>query len=149
MDAVALIDSMLMLNPNERLGSPGTTCGIENLKNHPFFKGVDFAHPKSLSLTDHHRSLITGEAKEVSRGVMAKGPQGQRKSLFMLPSEVGYAENIICRGFLLKKNRWFQKQVRYFQLFQTGELKYFKDIKKYKGKIMIGKGTKVVKTAKN
>jgi hypothetical protein len=67
----------------------------------------------------------------------------------MSPSETGYAENIICRGFLLKKNRWFQKQVRYFQLFQNGELRYFKDIKKYKGKIMIGKGTKVIKTAKN
>lgn len=27
-NAVALIDSMLMINPNERLGSPGTTCDI-------------------------------------------------------------------------------------------------------------------------
>jgi 3-phosphoinositide dependent protein kinase-1 len=59
-DAVALIDAMLMLNPIERLGSPGSPCGITNLKNHPFFKGIDFSHPKNLCLTDYHRSLITG-----------------------------------------------------------------------------------------
>ena len=59
-EAVALIDSMLMLNPMERLGAPGSACGIENLKNHPFFKGIDFTDLKSLCLNDYHRSLILG-----------------------------------------------------------------------------------------
>lgn len=27
-NVVSLMDSMLMINPNERLGSPGATCGI-------------------------------------------------------------------------------------------------------------------------
>jgi hypothetical protein len=51
---------MLMINPMERLGSPGASCGIQNLKKHPFFKGIDFSMPKALSLTDAHRSLILG-----------------------------------------------------------------------------------------
>jgi hypothetical protein len=53
-----------MIDPNERLGSPGTSCGIENLKNHPFFKGIDFKQPKSLCLTDEHRAIITGVSKK-------------------------------------------------------------------------------------
>lgn len=60
-DAVSLIDSMLMINPLERLGSPGSPCGVENLKKHPFFKGIDFSSPVGLRLSDHHRSLILGE----------------------------------------------------------------------------------------
>lgn len=60
-NAVALIDSMLMINPSERLGAPGTSCGIQNLKNHPFFKGIDWSHPKNLCLSDYHRSLIHGD----------------------------------------------------------------------------------------
>ena len=56
---------------------------------------------------------------------------------------------VVCRGFLLKKNRWFNKQVRFFNLYQNGELRYYQDIKKYKGKITLSKGTKVLKTAKN
>ncbi len=39
--------------------------------------------------------------------------------------------------------------MRYFVLFQNGELKYHKDVKKYKGKITLSKSTKVLKTAKN
>jgi hypothetical protein len=52
---------MLMINPLERLGSPGSPCGIENLKKHPFFKGINFTSPVGLRLSDHHRSLIEGE----------------------------------------------------------------------------------------
>lgn len=50
---------------------------------------------------------------------------------------------------MLKKNRWFQKQVRYFHLYQNGDLKYYKDVKKYKGKITLGKNSKVLKTGKH
>ena len=39
--------------------------------------------------------------------------------------------------------------MRYFHLLENGELKYFKDITKYKGKITLTKKTRVLKTAKN
>jgi hypothetical protein len=57
---------MLMINPNERLGAPFTTCGMDKLKVHPFFKGLDFSDPKNLRLTDYHRSLIRGEVSPLS-----------------------------------------------------------------------------------
>jgi len=104
---------MLMINPMERLGSPGSSCGIQNLKNHPFFKGINFSDPQSLKLTDYHRSLITGQDSSKIQ-LMTRG-QVPRKSAFM-PSEFAFS-NIICKGYLLKKNRWFNKQVRYFQLY--------------------------------
>jgi serine/threonine protein kinase len=50
-DAKALIESLTILNPIERLGNPAQPGGIENLKNHPFFQGCDFSNPKSLCLT--------------------------------------------------------------------------------------------------
>jgi hypothetical protein len=33
---------MIMINPAERLGAPESSGGITSLKNHPFFKGIDF-----------------------------------------------------------------------------------------------------------
>ena len=145
-DAVAIIDSMLMINPMERLGSPGSVCGIQNLKNHPFFKGIDFTTPKSLCLTDYHRQLITAGTTSTKLDVsLAKNKP--RMTAFM-PSQFEVS-NLICKGFMLKKNRWFQKQVRYFHLYQNGELKYYKDLKKYKGKITLAKNTRVLKTGKN
>ena len=145
-EAVALIDSMLMLNPMERLGAPGGKCGIQNLKNHPFFKGVDFNVPKSLCLTDYHRTLITGQQPTSQIDTMTRAGI-PRKSAYM--AEGLEIPELICKGFLLKKNRWFQKQIRLFYLYSNGEFKYYKDIKKYKGKITLAKGTKVLKTGKN
>lgn len=139
---------MLMINPMERLGSPGSSCGIQNLKNHPFFKGIDFNSLASLKLTDYHRSLITGNASPSTPLIDPSSKVAiPRKSAFM-PSEFALAP-LILKGFLLKKNRWFQKQIRYFHLYQNGELKYYKDVKKYKGKITLSKSARVLKTAKN
>ena len=44
-EAVDLIDKLLTLNPLERLGygPPGSDNDYDALKNHSFFKGVDFA----------------------------------------------------------------------------------------------------------
>lgn len=39
--------------------------------------------------------------------------------------------------------------MRFFKLYPNGELKYFKDVKKYKGKITLMKSTKVLKTGKH
>lgn len=49
-EAVSLIDSMLMLDPVDRLGSPYGKCNMSSLKKHPFFKGIDFSDPKHLVL---------------------------------------------------------------------------------------------------
>lgn len=57
-DAIALIDSLIMINPDERLGSPTQKGSIENLKRHPFFAGLDFVNPKSLCLSIEQLSFV-------------------------------------------------------------------------------------------
>ena len=36
-----LIDKLIVLDPAQRLGSP-ESGGMERLRNHPFFQGIDF-----------------------------------------------------------------------------------------------------------
>jgi 3-phosphoinositide dependent protein kinase-1 len=104
-DAVSFIDSLLMIKPLERLGSPGSPCGIENLKKHPFLKGIDFSTPVGPRLTDYHRSLILGgDSPTLDNSNLKNVP---RRSAFMT-GELAFS-NVIIRGYLLKKNRWFNK----------------------------------------
>jgi hypothetical protein len=44
LEAVDLIDKLMQLVPEERLGAgePGSDTDYEHLKNHPFFKGINF-----------------------------------------------------------------------------------------------------------
>jgi 3-phosphoinositide dependent protein kinase-1 len=41
-DAIDMIDNMIVFDQNERLGVPNTKKDIQALKNHPFFTGIDF-----------------------------------------------------------------------------------------------------------
>ena len=41
-NAVDLIDNLIVFDQNKRLGVPGTKNDIISLKNHPFFTGIDF-----------------------------------------------------------------------------------------------------------
>lgn len=52
------------------------------------------------------------------------------------------------RGKLCKKNWYGNKQLRFFELYRYGELKYYKDLKDYKGSITLGPNSKVIKIAK-
>jgi hypothetical protein len=54
----------------------------------------------------------------------------------------------VFKGNLCKKNWYGNKQIRFFELYGNGELKYYKDMKDYKGNINLGPDTKVRKTAK-
>jgi hypothetical protein len=46
-----------VLNPFERIGTQDKG-GIDGIKNHPFFKGVDFSQPKLLSVSDAQIAYI-------------------------------------------------------------------------------------------
>ena len=54
----------------------------------------------------------------------------------------------IFKGNLVKKNWYGNKQLRFFELYGNGEMKYYKDMKDYKGNITLGPDTMVRKTAK-
>lgn len=53
------------------------------------------------------------------------------------------------KGNLCKKNWYGNKQIRFFELYTDGELKYYKDEKEYKGTITIGPSSKIVKEGKS
>ena len=57
-------------------------------------------------------------------------------------------EEIILKGQLIKKNWFGAKQLRFFELQQDGQLKYYEDMNKYKGTIKIGSTSLARKTAK-
>jgi hypothetical protein len=101
-DAVALIDSMLMPNHNERLGSPDSKCNIQSLKNHPFFNGINFGNPKSLCLSNELIKYIDSDYQSPQK--MDARLQPRKSALF---SHDFNPEDVVCRGYLLKKNRWF------------------------------------------
>lgn len=49
-DAKDLIDKLLQINPQHRLGAgrPGSGNDMEALKRHPYFNGIDFANISSM-----------------------------------------------------------------------------------------------------
>lgn len=53
--------------------------------------------------------------------------------------------NCIYKGNLLKKNWYGNKQLRFFELYKFGELKYFNKDYEYKGSITLGPNTKIKK----
>ena len=42
---IDLVDALLQLKPENRLGSPGSQYDMAFLKKHKFFKGIDFSRP--------------------------------------------------------------------------------------------------------
>lgn len=72
---------------------------------------------------------------------------GNLSSVVQKPTQID-KNKIILKGNLLKKNRWLKKQLRFFILYQNGELMYYKDMTDFKGSIKIGPNSKVRKTAK-
>lgn len=55
----------------------------------------------------------------------------------------------LWKGNLCKKNWYGNKQIRFFELYSDGEIKYYKDEKEYKGTITIGPSSKIIKEGKS
>ena len=58
------------------------------------------------------------------------------------------SKQLVLKGNLLKINWYGSKQLRFFELFGNGELKYYQDMKDFKGCIMLGGSSKIRKTKK-
>lgn len=56
--------------------------------------------------------------------------------------------NCIFKGCLIKKNWYGNKQLRFFELYKYGELKYFTKDYDYKGSITLGPNSKIRKSAR-
>jgi hypothetical protein len=58
-------------------------------------------------------------------------------------------KNIILKGHLKKKNKFGNKQLRFFELYDNGELRYYKDCSIYKGTLVVGPRSNVHISGKN
>ena len=78
----------------------------------------------------------------------------ERESLIKMEGANGVSFNplaeessVVLKGHLLKKNKYGIRQKRFFELYQYGELKYYKDREKesydYKGSITVTKDSTV------
>ena len=105
-NAKDLIDGLLEINPNERLGSPDSKGGIKSLKEHPFFNSMDFSNIKNLVLPVHILSQLRCNS-QVQLSPIHTDQKLKRNTLMVMANMKG--SDVVCRGYLLKKNRWFNK----------------------------------------
>ena len=67
--------------------------------------------------------------------------EGMKRQSMMTTTGETYAEllsdqvKVVFKGHLQKKNWYGNKQLRFFVLYNDGEIKYYKDMKDYKGSI--------------
>jgi hypothetical protein len=82
-----------MIDPKERLGSPDSKNDITNLKNHTFFKGIDF------NKLDKYNVIKIMEDEDKTR-------KSLKTKLEKASSILSDNDEPIYSGWLLKKNRW-------------------------------------------
>lgn len=140
---------MIQLDPGNRLGH--NLESIKILKTHPFFNGVDFTQ---ISKRNYKGLLpIVEKLIPAHLGKLNDAEELKRQSLMNVGMGMDFnplfeQNKVILKGNLVKKNWYGSKQIRFFELYQYGELKYYKDMKDYKGSITLGPNTKIRKTQK-
>lgn len=151
-EAKDLVERMLQTDPTERIN-------IKEIKNHAYFKGVDF---QKVSHEDYDEAKILVQSKlEEVRAERMKGGLLADISLQTsqhIASNMGIGDHmdgvsylpvmdpstIALKGYLLKDNWYGNKQKRYFELYPEGIIKYFEikgRIRIYKGCLSIGSQT--------
>ena len=111
-DLKDLIDRLIQLEEIDRIGHPDVGNGIQELMDHPFFKGIEWS---AKALAGHK---LRDKLQKSSLKIAKKGVAQNRYTI-----DDGKP---VLTGVMLKKNRFFMKQARNFELYPTGELKYFK-----------------------
>lgn len=118
------------------------------MKTHPFFEGIDFTE---ISKPDYKGLLpiiqkILPELEEVKKDIDKRISVMNVGALDL--NQLGIENIVVLKGQLCKRNWYGNKQIRFFELYKTGELKYYKDMKEYKGSIMLRADSKITKVAK-
>uniref|UniRef100_A0A7S3HVN4 Uncharacterized protein n=1 Tax=Favella ehrenbergii TaxID=182087 RepID=A0A7S3HVN4_9SPIT len=132
-----LIDKLIVLDPDQRLGAAGTG-GMDALKRHPFFQGVNFSG--DMRILGLKRALRETESQELRQRRIDEAPDTTLPKFRYALVEPGKP---ILTGLLLKKNRFWIKQERRFELYMEGFIRYFENTK-VKGEMKLTPGAKAV-----
>jgi len=94
------------------------------LKTHPFFNGIDFAEVSNKKYKGL-KELVMAKQKEfmTEEEILHFEASNQPRSS-MLGTAVD-SKQLVLKGNLLKINWYGSKQLRFFELFSNGELKYY------------------------
>ena len=114
-----LIDKLIVLDPAARLGSP-QAGGFAKLKQHPFFKGINFNG--DMTKLGLRRVLRETEPVELRQRRVSNCVDPTLPEFRYALVEPGKP---ILTGLLLKKNRFYMKQERRFELYMEGTIKYY------------------------
>ena len=168
--AVDLIQSLLKLHPLERLGAgePGSENDFSALKNHPFFKGIEFdnLHKKSPPLQKDRMSHISQKFKkpldQVKQTPLNRKDSELTEGLEVVDSDEGTIEeikedlqpqkkkkkgDIIKSAKVMKRNKWYFYQDRKITLTNEPRLIYHKK-GVYRGDIQISNKSKAVQISR-
>jgi serine/threonine protein kinase len=157
-DIKDIISKLLVKNPQIRLGAGenGSKYDFTSLKNHPYFKGIDFDNLQTCEVPiDKSVFKIkaqTGTSRDCSfspslRSVFdERSPRNPNKNFSREPSlfklncsfstedKEQYNESIIKEGTCQKKSPWFHYNTRLVRLYSTPKIVYYEP----KGTILKG-----------
>ena len=150
-EAKDLINKLIQLEPEKRIGA--TPESMKELKSHPFFEDIDFEKVSKAGFTGASELVVKlvykiqmekldAEKAEKQKELEAKQNKDKKRNSFLgleqmtsnkdntdsistrSDSAQGYT-NLVLKGTLLRENWYRNKQLRYIELFTSGEIKYF------------------------
>jgi hypothetical protein len=153
-DCRDLIDRLIVVEPMRRLGAgrPGSGNSYEDLGNHPFFKGINWATVATDPIPYDAVALKETLSKKMKFDIFdtdtLSTDTSTRQSEVSVPlageddfEKLMNSSTEIKRGFLMKRNPWLVNQNRLFILTNQPRLMYFKDENTFRGEIPLSAET--------
>ena len=154
-EAKDIITKILVKEPNKRLGAgePGSEYDINHLKNHPYFKGIDWNNLHNITPPNSEKfDSLMSKKNNVERTDSLKS---NNMSDFGVTRLKTYEENnseavVLRKGYLDKKSPWLHYNKRKVVLDSTPKIIYIDpSSNKIKGEIYLDKKFKVVHVSAN
>ena len=150
-----LIKKILIKEPNQRLGAgeKGTKFDIENLKAHPYFKGIDWENLHNIPPPNNEKFDYLLSKKNPEKLIQKENPNLTKKIIQNDESNkhVNSEQEIVLRkGYLDKKSPWLHYNKRKIILYSTPKLSYIDPTNnKVKGEIFLDKTVKIIHVNEN
>ena len=146
-EAKDLITKILVKEPSKRLGAGelGTEYDIAHLKNHPYFKGIDWNNLHNITPpnSENFDYLMSKKNSIQKNSSDIENPKAKKKE----ENNGGGNEDqdiVLRKGYLEKKSPWLHYNKRKFILYSTPKLVYIDPSNnKIKGEIFLDKKFKV------